>query len=162
MSLCICERFWSKWPWLKASSPELHNTEQQSWFTREVESWNCYFCPWVSSATDISITLINSNVLASPMVLTMWHLHIKIVWPNKMLLTQRFCKTWLRLLIIGTAKRNRYVPEKSVNKYDSTISCFWLANHNDWSRWFAISSLPSFCSLSFRFTSEVGKTKDGS
>jgi len=26
------------------------------------------------------------------------------------------------------------------NKYDLTAaSCFWLANHNDWSRWFAIT-----------------------
>jgi hypothetical protein len=29
--------------------------------------------------------------------------------------------------------------------------CFWLANHNDWSMWFAISSLPPICSPSFLF-----------
>ncbi len=156
MSLCKCERFWSKWPWLKASSPELHIMEQ-SWFTREVESWNCYFCPWVSSATtDVSITLINSTVLASPMVLTMWHLHIKIVWPNKMLLTQRFCKTCCWLLI-GIENGNRYVPEKSV------INMILLFPVFDWriimigpgGLLLVVSHL--FCSPSFRLMGGVGK-----
>jgi hypothetical protein len=35
------------------------------------------------------------------------------------------------------------------NKFDLTaVPYFWLANHNDWSRWFAISSLPPICSPS--------------
>jgi hypothetical protein len=35
--------------------------------------------------------------------------------------------------------------------------CFcWLANHNDSSRWFAISSFPPICSPHFSFLSGVG------
>jgi hypothetical protein len=32
---------------------------------------------------------------------------------------------------------------KECNKCDLTAApCFWLANHNDWSRWFAVGNLP--------------------
>jgi len=40
-------------------------------------------------------------------------------------------------------KRSKVVHmlEKECNKYDLTRDpCFFLAHHNDWSRWFAISS----------------------
>jgi hypothetical protein len=33
----------------------------------------------------------------------------------------------------------------SLNSTLGGESQFWLANHNDWSRWFAISSLPAIC-----------------
>jgi hypothetical protein len=34
------------------------------------------------------------------------------------------------------------------NKYDLTADpCFWLENHNDWSKWFAISSSHQFTVL---------------
>jgi hypothetical protein len=47
---------------------------------------------------------------------------------------------------------------KECNKYDRTASqCFWLANHNDWSRWFVISSPPSLCCPSFSFLGGVAK-----
>jgi hypothetical protein len=39
---------------------------------------------------------------------------------------------------------------KECNEYDMTVApCFWLANYNDWSRCFAISSLPPICTPSF-------------
>jgi hypothetical protein len=34
---------------------------------------------------------------------------------------------------------------------------FWLAYHNDWSRWFAISSAPRICCPSFSFMGGVAK-----
>jgi hypothetical protein len=34
---------------------------------------------------------------------------------------------------------------KECNKYDLTASqCFSLAHHNDWSKWFAICSVPAY------------------
>jgi hypothetical protein len=41
--------------------------------------------------------------------------------------------------------------------------CFWLANHNDWSKWFVISNLPPtyrpICSTSFSFFWGARRTK---
>jgi hypothetical protein len=37
--------------------------------------------------------------------------------------------------------------KEECNKYDLIDTpCFLLINHNDWSKWFAISSLPPICS----------------
>jgi len=48
------------------------------------------------------------------------------------------------------------------NKDDLTAaSCFWLANHNDRFRWFAISNLPPICSPSFSFDGWVLGEKKG-
>jgi hypothetical protein len=45
------------------------------------------------------------------------------------------------------------------HKYDLIATpCFWSANHNDWSKWFAIISLPLICSPSFSFMGGVAKT----
>jgi hypothetical protein len=48
---------------------------------------------------------------------------------------------------------------KECNKYDLTASqCFWLGHHNDWSRWFALSSPPPICCpSSFSFIGGVAK-----
>jgi hypothetical protein len=47
---------------------------------------------------------------------------------------------------------------KVCNKYDLPASqCFWLAHHNDWSKWFVISSLPPICCPSFSFIGGVAK-----
>jgi hypothetical protein len=44
------------------------------------------------------------------------------------------------------------------NKYDLTAAqCFWLAHHNDWSRWFVINSAPPICCPSFSFVAGVAK-----
>jgi hypothetical protein len=63
---------------------------------------------------------------------------------------------WLRKMGFGSAASSLYwllwlvkltaalfTCWKECNKYDlTTTQCFWLAHHNDWSRWFAISSPP--------------------
>jgi len=48
--------------------------------------------------------------------------------------------------LVGLAQQNGFSQQscaparEECNKYDLTAaSCFWLANHNDWSRWFAIT-----------------------
>jgi hypothetical protein len=47
---------------------------------------------------------------------------------------------------------------KQSDEYDLTAAqCFWFAHHNDWSRWFAIGSLPPICYLSFSFMGGVAK-----
>jgi hypothetical protein len=48
---------------------------------------------------------------------------------------------------------------KECSKYDLTAAqCFRLAHHNDWSRWFAISSSPPiWCPSSFSFICGVAK-----
>jgi len=39
-------------------------------------------------------------------------------------------------------------PKEECTKYDLTVAdCFLLVNHNDWSRWFAISSSHLFAVL---------------
>jgi hypothetical protein len=44
-------------------------------------------------------------------------------------------------LVNGPAKDICAYAREECNKYDLTAHlCFLLANHNDWSRWFAISS----------------------
>jgi hypothetical protein len=48
--------------------------------------------------------------------------------------------------------------QKECNKYDLTAAqCFWLAHHNDWFRWFVISSPPPICYPSFSFIGGVAK-----
>ncbi len=53
-------------------------------------------------------------------------------------------------LVKGTTEPNKYdLTAMKSNKYDSTAAPYFLqANHNDWCRWFAISSLPPICSPS--------------
>jgi len=73
-------------------------------------------------------------------------LHSKMGW-RKVKISSRFGLTKLVL-----AQRNRWqrfskehcedAEKKECNKYDLGAQCFWLADHNDWSRWFAISSPP--------------------
>jgi len=64
--------------------------------------------------------------------------------------SQNILQVWLTKLVL--AQRNRWqrfskehcedAEKKECNKYDLGAQCFWLADHNDWSRWFAISSPP--------------------
>jgi hypothetical protein len=47
---------------------------------------------------------------------------------------------------------------KECNKYDLIATqCFWLAHHNDSSKWFAISSAPRICCPNFSLMGEVIK-----
>ncbi len=48
------------------------------------------------------------------------------------------------------AQQSSSPAREACNKYDLTaVPCFWFAHHNDWSSWFAISSLPPICSSNF-------------
>jgi hypothetical protein len=47
---------------------------------------------------------------------------------------------------------------KECNEYDITdAQCLQFAYHNDWSRWFAISSPRPICSLCFSFMGGIAK-----
>jgi len=54
---------------------------------------------------------------------------------------------------------NLYTYTKECNKYDLTAAaqCLSLAHHNDWSRWFAISSPPPIRYPSFNFIGGVAE-----
>jgi hypothetical protein len=40
---------------------------------------------------------------------------------------------------------HQHKKKKECNKFDLTAAqCFWLAYHNDWPKWFAISSSPTY------------------
>jgi hypothetical protein len=56
----------------------------------------------------------------------------------------------LQCLVKGTAAL--CTCRKECNKYDQTAAqCFWLAHHNDWSRWFPISSPRPYLLSWFQF-----------
>ncbi len=49
-------------------------------------------------------------------------------------------------------------PWKEYNIHDlTTAPCFWFPNHNDWSMWFPIISLPPICCPNFSFMHGVAK-----
>ncbi len=51
-----------------------------------------------------------------------------------------------------------YTHKSKCSKYDLTVGhCFSLAHHNDWSRWFAISSPQGICCPSFSSMGGVAK-----
>jgi hypothetical protein len=81
-----------------------------------------------------------------------------LAWLRKMVLAQHNfrCSSWL---VNGTAKATVCTCRKECNKYDLTdAQCLWLlAHHNDWSRWFAISSPPPICYPSFSFMGGTAK-----
>ncbi len=74
------------------------------------------------------------------------------VWFSKMVLAQHsWAACW------GCYKAQQSLTYAR-NEYDLTaVPCFWLANHNDWSRWFALSSFPPIWSHSFSFMGGIGK-----
>jgi hypothetical protein len=54
--------------------------------------------------------------------------------------------------VAGKWRRSALHFRKECNKYDiTTLQCFLLPHHNDWSRWFAISSPPPIGCPSFNF-----------
>ncbi len=53
-----------------------------------------------------------------------------------------------------------HTSKKECNKLDlTTARYFSLVDHNDWSRWFAISSPPRICSSSYNFIGGVAQKK---
>jgi hypothetical protein len=72
---------------------------------------------------------------------------------------------WLSIIselaVAGKGQSNAvHRQKKKCNKYDLTSSpqcvLFW-AHHNDWSRWFAITSFPLICGPSLSLMSAVAK-----
>jgi hypothetical protein len=78
-------------------------------------------------------------------VLTIWVNHCSLANEK-----QSFPATYVRWGWSGALRK--------CNKYDLTATqCFWLAHHNDWSRWFVISSPSPICCPSFSFIGGVAK-----
>jgi hypothetical protein len=107
-----------------------------------------------------------SKVRASPALFCVI-VHLKIGWKkvqrcwfNSAKISWHFC-----IVDWGQWKAQQCAPcerererERGVSYYDLIATpCFWLANHNDWSRWSAISSLPPICSPPFKFYGWVCK-----
>jgi len=98
---------------------------------------------------------------ASPAVLSMWSCSVKMdeETPTNACSTHKnglgsanSCR--LPWLVKGSAPL--CTCKKECNKYDLTAAqCFWFAHHNDWSRWFVISSPPPICCPSFSFIGGV-------
>jgi hypothetical protein len=95
-------------------------------------------------------------IRASPTVLGMWSCTVKqdeeyptyAVWLRKMV----WAKVMLPWLVVKGAS-----ALWKCNKYDLTATqCFWLAYHNDCSKWFAIRP-PPICCPHFGFTGGVAK-----
>jgi hypothetical protein len=98
-----------------------------------------------------------NEIRASPAVLGMWSCTIKLDEGNPTYgsLAQHNCAL-LPWLVNGIA--GLFICRKKCNKDHLTAAqCFWLAHHNDWSRWFSISSPPLICCPSFGFIGEVAK-----
>jgi hypothetical protein len=109
-----------------------------------------------------SVSLLLYYTWASPVVLSMWSCTIKfheekskyggLGHKNGIGSAELHS---LRRLVKGPAML--CTSRKEYTKYDLTAGwCFWLAHHNFWSRWFAISSSPPMCCPSFLFMGEVG------
>jgi len=67
---------------------------------------------------------------------------------------------WLSItaqfVVAGKCGRCAVHWRKESNKYDlTTVQCFLLTHHNDWSRWFAISTPPPIGCPSFNFPGGV-------
>ncbi len=59
-----------------------------------------------------------------------------------------FVHNLLRLIIWQKAQQSLKPAREECDKYDLIVApYFWLVNHNDWCRWFAISSLPTISKL---------------
>jgi hypothetical protein len=94
-----------------------------------------------------------------------WRFHQtnKLVWywsnsASAQFMTPQTMQVWLSKMVL--AKQFCLIPAREeCNKYDDLTGspCFWLANHNDWPRWFAISSLSLICSPSFSFVGPLQK-----
>jgi hypothetical protein len=83
----------------------------------------------------------SSSALCVTLQIKIWWRKVKTYWfgSTKCFLVQRFCT------VSGGLERTLQTltpAREECNKYDLTAApSFWLANHDDWSRWFAISSL---------------------
>ncbi len=86
------------------------------------------------------------QVRASPAVLSMWSCTSELDEEKSKLCRFSSGKWfWLRVLaqfaVAGTRHRSNDVHMWKIASVTNMI-CFWLAYHNDWSMWFAISNSP--------------------
>ncbi len=105
----------------------------------------------------------DKSLRASPALLSMWSCTVKLDEENLnyagLAQENTFGSTELGAmprLVKGSAAV--WTWRKECNKYDLTpAQCFWLAHHNDSSKWFAISSPPPICCPSISFIGGVAK-----
>jgi hypothetical protein len=83
---------------------------------------------------------------ASPAVLGLWHCIVKLDdKKSKHAGLVQENDFWLRLRCLIKCAATPCTSVKECNRYDLTVTeCFWLAHHNDSSRWLPIGSTPSF------------------
>jgi hypothetical protein len=100
---------------------------------------------------------------ASPMVLSMWSC-TSVIGGTKSYVCRFHSGKWFWLSIIAyvawllKGAAALCTCRKECNKCDLTAAQYFsLAHHNDWSRWFAISSPPPICCPSFSFIGGVAK-----
>jgi len=107
---------------------------------------------WHQIAQSGSLNM-DPSIRESPAKLNMWSCPDKFGWRN----SEHASLTCSLPRFVISSQQSLIAAGEECNKSDVTSTpCFWLANHNYWSRWFAISSLPPICSPSFSFMGEVG------
>jgi hypothetical protein len=88
-------------------------------------------------------------------------LHSKIGWKKSNLCRFGSGKwIWHHIIVrVAMAGKRVCTCRKECDKYDliAAVECFWLAHHNDSSRWFAITSSLPICCPSFSFMGGVAK-----
>jgi hypothetical protein len=131
--------------------------EREGDFTDNFIRWlRSHFIP---SLTDLSLrshgwtvpTIFHCIVLAAPAVLNVWPSKLKLdeeKSKNRPVLAQQngFGPTFLQR---QRARTNTWQRRRECNECDHNgAPWFWFANHNNWSRWVAISGLPTYMQLS--------------
>jgi hypothetical protein len=109
--------------------------------------------PWLNLNLVIRSSLVVRSM--SPSMLKLDEEQPNICWfsSGKWFCSCMFCRIWL-----GWHKRKQSCARagEKCNKYDLTATpCFWLADHDDWSKWFGTP--PPVCSVSFSFMCRVAK-----
>jgi hypothetical protein len=96
-----------------------------------------------------------SNGMWSEQLYWMKKIQHMSVWLRKLVLAQHNCAR-LPWLVKGAGAL--CTCRKECNKYEPIAAhCFWLVHHNDWSRWFAISSPPPIWCLGLSLMGGVVK-----
>ncbi len=111
--------------------------------------------------TNISTMLINTcfNLLFWIFIILKVFLGVPSMWSYIVKLDEKKSKTfWLGIIMSVKCAAMLCTCKKESDKHDLiVIQCFWLAHHNDWSKWFAITSPPPISCPSFCFMGGVKK-----
>jgi hypothetical protein len=109
---------------------------------------------WMDVICNLATTQIDV-LRASPMVLSMWLQTVKFIATKSKCagLAQKIsfsAPNSCSLLWLVKGATHLCTSQKECNKLHLTAAqYFWLVDHNDWSRWFGISSPPCICSSGF-------------